>query len=120
MAFFDDLARDPKSEKECWQIIEDTVVQVKAVLADYPVETPEEALAGTLRRGNFKDTAVSIIRPSAVGDTSQCIAASETPAASHQPRLAAARPCVNPAELSERHTENPRSQTLTRNALDLC
>jgi hypothetical protein len=29
MAFSDDLARDPKSEKEFWQIIEDTFVQVE-------------------------------------------------------------------------------------------
>jgi hypothetical protein len=62
MAFDDILARDPKSEEEFWAIIEETFVQVKGVLTDYPVETREEALDGTLRDGNFRDIAVSIIR----------------------------------------------------------
>lgn len=117
MAFDDILARDPKSEKEFWAIIEETFVLVEGSLTDYPVETRDEALSGAMRGGNFKDTAAFA---SAVGDTSKRITASETPAASQQPRLTASGPCVNPAELSERHTENPRSQTLTRNALDLC
>jgi hypothetical protein len=46
MAFSDDLARDPKSEEEFWEIIEETFVQVEGVLADYPVETRDEALTG--------------------------------------------------------------------------
>jgi hypothetical protein len=62
MAFYDDLARDPKSEEEFWTIIEEAFVQVKAVFTDYLVETREGALAGTLRGGNFRDTAVSFIR----------------------------------------------------------
>src|SRR5580704_5565794 len=62
MAFSDDLARDPKSEEEFWTIIEETFVQVEGALTAYPAETREEALAGTLRGGNFKDTAVSFIR----------------------------------------------------------
>ena len=45
MAFSDDLARDPKSDNEFWTIIEDTFVQVKSALTDYPVETRDEALA---------------------------------------------------------------------------
>ena len=59
MAFYDDLARDPKSEKEFWTIIEETFVQVEAALTDYPAETRDEALAGTLRGGNFKDASIS-------------------------------------------------------------
>ena len=62
MAFYDDLARDPKSEEEFWTIIEETFVQVENVLTTYLVETREEALAGTLRGGDFRDTAASIIR----------------------------------------------------------
>ena len=62
MAFDDILARDPKSEEEFWTIIEDTFVQVEAVLADYPVETHQDALAGTLRGGKFKDASLSFIR----------------------------------------------------------
>jgi hypothetical protein len=62
MAFYEDLARDPKSEVEFWTIIEETCAQVKGVLTDYIVETREEALAGTLRDGGFKDKSVSIIR----------------------------------------------------------
>lgn len=62
MAFDDIVARDPESEEEFWTIIEETFIQVEAVLTDYPVETREAALAGTLRGGNFRDTAVSIIR----------------------------------------------------------
>jgi hypothetical protein len=62
MAFIDDLARDPKSEEEFWTIIEETFVQVEGALTAYPAETREEALAGTLRGGDFRDTAVSIIR----------------------------------------------------------
>jgi hypothetical protein len=62
MAFSDDLARDPKSEKEFWTIVEDTFVQVQEVLAGHPVETREEALVGTLRGGDFRDPEVSIIR----------------------------------------------------------
>jgi hypothetical protein len=62
MAFYDDLARDPKSEEEFWAIIEETYVQVEGALTAYPTETREEALAGTLRGGNFRDTAVSFIR----------------------------------------------------------
>jgi hypothetical protein len=62
MAFDDFLARDPKSEKDFWTIIEETFVQVEAVLATYPVETRDEALAGTLRGGDFRDTAVSFVR----------------------------------------------------------
>jgi hypothetical protein len=49
MAFSDDLAHDPKSEKEFWRIIKETFVQVKGVLPAYRVEVREEALAGTLR-----------------------------------------------------------------------
>jgi hypothetical protein len=62
MAFDDFLARDPKSDEEFWAIIEETFVQIEGTLTDYPVETPKEALEGTLRGGNFKDTSVSIIR----------------------------------------------------------
>ena len=57
MAFDDVLARDPKSEEEFWEIIEETFVQVEGALTDYPAETREEALDGTLRGGKFKDTA---------------------------------------------------------------
>jgi hypothetical protein len=57
-----DLARDPKSEEEFWAIIEETFTQIEGALTDYPVETREEALAGTLRGGKFKNTSVSIIR----------------------------------------------------------
>jgi|HubBroStandDraft_3_1064219.scaffolds.fasta_scaffold315767_2 hypothetical protein len=59
MAFYDDLARDPKTEAEFWTIIEETFIQVNGVLTDYPVETPEEALNGTLRKGKFRDTAAA-------------------------------------------------------------
>jgi hypothetical protein len=65
MAFSDDLARDPKSEKEFWRIIEDTFVQVEGVLTAYRVEVREEALAGTLRLeggGTFRDPTADIIR----------------------------------------------------------
>jgi hypothetical protein len=44
MAFYDSLARDPKTEDEFWKIIEETFVQVEPTLTDYPVETREEAL----------------------------------------------------------------------------
>jgi hypothetical protein len=44
VAFYDDLARDPKSEEEFWQIIEETFEQIEGALTDYPVETREEAL----------------------------------------------------------------------------
>jgi hypothetical protein len=69
MAFDDVLARDPKSEEEFWTIIEETFVQVQSVLTDYLVETREEALAGNLRGGNFRDTAVSVIRHRGVDET---------------------------------------------------
>jgi hypothetical protein len=49
MAFIDDLARDPKSEEEFWQIIDETFEQVEGALTAHPAETREEALAGTLR-----------------------------------------------------------------------
>jgi hypothetical protein len=62
MAFSDDLARDPKSEEEFWAILEETFTQVEATLTAYPVETREEALKGTLRNGNFRDTSLSFIR----------------------------------------------------------
>ena len=62
MAFSDDLARDPKSKKEFWAIIEETFVQVEGALTAYPVETREEALSGELRGANFKDTSLSFIR----------------------------------------------------------
>jgi hypothetical protein len=62
MAFDDILARNPKSEEEFWAIIEETFVQVEGALTDYPAETREEALDGTLRRGNFKDASLSFIR----------------------------------------------------------
>ncbi len=68
MAFDDILARDPKSEKDFWTIIEETFVQVEAVLATYPVETRDEALAGTLRGGDFKDASLSFIRYRGVRD----------------------------------------------------
>jgi hypothetical protein len=56
MALSDDLARDPKSEKEFWAIIEDTFVQVEGVLFGYRVETKEEALTGALRIRDGRDT----------------------------------------------------------------
>jgi hypothetical protein len=62
MAFSDDLTRDPKSKKEFWAIVEETFEQVEGALTDYPAETREEALAGTLRGGNFKDASLSFIR----------------------------------------------------------
>jgi hypothetical protein len=62
MAFDDILARDPKSEKEFWAIIEETFVQIEGALTAYPAETREEALAGTLREGKFKDASLSFIR----------------------------------------------------------
>jgi hypothetical protein len=62
MAFGDVLARDPKSKEEFWSIIDETFVQVKGALTDYPVETRDQALAGTLRGGNFKDASLSFIR----------------------------------------------------------
>ena len=68
MAFYDDLAHDPKSEEEFWAIIDETFAQVKSVLTDYEVETPEEAIAGTLRNGNFKDASLSFIRDRGVRD----------------------------------------------------
>ena len=68
MAFHDHLARDPKSEEEFWTTIEETFVLVKGVLTDYPVETREEALSGTLRVGNFKDASLSFIRYRGVRD----------------------------------------------------
>ena len=68
MAFDDILARDPKSEEEFWTIIEETFVQVEGALTAYPAETREEALAGTLRDGNFKDASISFIRYRGVRD----------------------------------------------------
>jgi hypothetical protein len=62
MAFDDILARDPKSEEEFWAIIKETFIQVEATLTDYPAETREDALKGTLRDGNFKDDSLSFIR----------------------------------------------------------
>ena len=62
MAFDDVLARDPKSEKEFWAIIEETFAQVEGSLTDYPVETRDEALSGAMRGGNFKDASLSFIR----------------------------------------------------------
>ena len=62
MAFDDVLARDPKSEEEFWALIEETFEQVEGALTAYPAETREEALDGTLRRGNFKDASLSFIR----------------------------------------------------------
>jgi hypothetical protein len=62
MAFDDILARDPKSKKEFWAIIEETFVQIEGALTAYPAETREEALAGTLRDGKFKDASLSFIR----------------------------------------------------------
>jgi hypothetical protein len=62
MAFDDILARDPKSEEEFWAIIEETFVQIEGALTAHPAETREEALAGTLRGGNFKDASLSFIR----------------------------------------------------------
>jgi hypothetical protein len=56
MAFSDDLARDPRSQKEFWAIIEDTLVQVEGVLFDYRVETKEEAFTGALRIRDEGDT----------------------------------------------------------------
>lgn len=62
MAFYDDLASDPKSEKEFWAIIEETFLQVEGSLTDYPVETRDEALSGALRGDNFKDASLSFVR----------------------------------------------------------
>jgi hypothetical protein len=62
MAFYDDLARDPKTEKEFWVIIEDTFVQVKGAHTDYLAETRDEALSDALRGDNFKDASLSFIR----------------------------------------------------------
>jgi hypothetical protein len=62
MAFYDDLARDPKSKEEFWTIIEETFEQVQGALTDYPAETREEALDGALRGDNFKDASLSFIR----------------------------------------------------------
>jgi hypothetical protein len=62
MAFYDDLARDPKTEKEFWAIIEETFVLVEGALTAYPAETREEALSGAMRGGKFKDTSLSFIR----------------------------------------------------------
>jgi hypothetical protein len=56
VAFSDDLARNPKSEKEFWTIIEDTFIQVEGALFGYRVETKEEAFTGTLRIRNKGDT----------------------------------------------------------------
>jgi hypothetical protein len=56
MAFSDDLARDPRSEKEFWAIIEDTFVQVEGVLFGYHVEAKEEAFTGALRIRDEGDT----------------------------------------------------------------
>ena len=50
MAFDDVLARDPKSEEEFWAIIEETFEQIEGSLTAYPMETREEALAGTCAR----------------------------------------------------------------------
>jgi hypothetical protein len=69
MAFHDHLARDPHSEEEFWTIIEETFAEVTSVLTDYPVETEEEALAGTLRGDKFRDIALSIIRYRGVDET---------------------------------------------------
>jgi hypothetical protein len=44
MAFYDHLARDPKTMNEFWKIIEETFEQVEPTLTAYPVETREEAL----------------------------------------------------------------------------
>ena len=57
MAFHDDLARDPKSEEEFWAIIEDTFVQIEAVLTTYRVETKEEACLMTFRAEKARRTA---------------------------------------------------------------
>ena len=69
MAFSDDLARDPKSVKEFWTVIDETFVQVEGVLMGYRGETREEALTGTLRLkdrgtdgGTFRDPTADIIR----------------------------------------------------------
>ena len=62
MAFSDDLARDPESEMEFWTIIEETFVQIEGALTAYPAETRQQALAGTLRGGDFKDASLSFIR----------------------------------------------------------
>jgi hypothetical protein len=50
MAFDDILARDPKSEKDFWTIIEETFVQVEAVLATYPGDERRGACWNTTRR----------------------------------------------------------------------
>ena len=49
MAFHDGLARNPKNEDEFWSIIEETFQQAEGSLTFYAIETPEEALSGTLR-----------------------------------------------------------------------
>jgi hypothetical protein len=56
MAFSDDLARNPKSQKEFWAILEDTFIQVEGVLFGYRVETREEAFTGALRIRDDGDT----------------------------------------------------------------
>ena len=62
MAFYDDLARDPTSAEEFWAIIGETFVQIEGALTAYPAETRQQALAGTLRGGDFKDASLSFIR----------------------------------------------------------
>ena len=57
-----------RAKKNSRTIIEETFVQVEGALTDYPVETREEALAGTLRGGNFKDASLSFIRHRGVRD----------------------------------------------------
>jgi hypothetical protein len=42
--------------------------KLKGTLTAYPVETREEALAGTLRDGKFKETSLSFIRDRGVRD----------------------------------------------------
>ena len=92
MAFDDVLARDPKSEEEFWEIIErDLRPRLKA---RYRLSSGDERGSARRHAARWQIQRYSCVRPSAVGDPSQCIAASETPAASHQPRLAASRPCV--------------------------
>lgn len=44
MAFYNSLARDPKTDDEFWKIIEETFEQVEPTLTAYPVETREQAL----------------------------------------------------------------------------
>jgi hypothetical protein len=66
MAFHDGLARDPKSDSDFWNIIEETFEQVEGVLKGYPVETREEALCGTRRRadteGSYRGSPGDFIR----------------------------------------------------------